>query len=106
MALAYWDGSVAAVYAADSGDAPSIADMQRHVETAWTALAEVAAEFGARGETHVVLLVNAEHPAAARAPVRPEPIERRTALVQPDVDDIGRVQRGLARALGRHELER
>ena len=79
MALAYWDGAVAAVFAAQSHDTPSIPEMQHQLEIAWGALSEVAAELGGRGETHAVLLVNAEHPAAARAPVRPELIERRAA---------------------------
>jgi hypothetical protein len=105
MVIAHWDGAVATVYAAVPGEESSRAEVNSEVAAAWSVSADVAEKLHGSGETHVVVTVNPTHPLAARAPVPPVPIQRWTVSVQPEADDVGRVQRELGRALGTQQLE-
>jgi hypothetical protein len=100
MVFAHRNGAVATVYAATPGEEPSRAEVGKEVAAAWHVSADVAAALSGGGETHVVVAVNANHPLASKAPISPMPIQRWTASLQPELDDISQVQRELGRALG------
>lgn len=98
-AAAYWDGAVAAVYSQQEAEL-SVAELVGRISHGWRSLAEVATLLQGVGDTHVVVIVNAEHAAQAKRAVPTEPARRWTASPTPQEDDIARVQRDIRRGFG------
>jgi Putative DNA-binding domain len=105
-AAAFWDGSVAVVQSV-RGNELHIPTLAGNIGRSWKALAEIARQLENRGEAHLAVLVNSDHPAIAQigSDIPRYPIQRWTEVREPTRDELASVERELERGFGHEQWE-
>jgi hypothetical protein len=100
-AAVFWSGAAAAVWSTPAEEL-YVHDSLMDIIRTWRTLVEVTSEFGARGDAHLVVLVNREHVSVRRQRrgFPGHPVQRWTEIRDPDSEEIARVERELRRGFG------